>query len=148
MWGNWLTFSLSSFLLLGKSFTGENFLTEQEVNLIRYEGYKRPARGQIEQVLYCIQNLMLIIFMPLGFSVRTPNQQCSVLPQRINILSCKYISQQGSPVRLRVFFLLYGKSYICIEKTDSNSGGLPTTNMIESQICRVSQLLRLDLRWE
>ena len=46
MWGNWLTFSLSSFLLLGKSFTGENFLTEQEVNLIRSEGYKRPARGQ------------------------------------------------------------------------------------------------------
>ena len=46
MWENWLTFSLSSFLLLGKSFTGENFLTEQEANLIRTKGYKRPARGQ------------------------------------------------------------------------------------------------------
>ena len=46
MWGNWPIFSLSSFLLLGKGFAGENFLTGQEVNLIRYEGYKRPARGQ------------------------------------------------------------------------------------------------------
>jgi hypothetical protein len=35
-----------SFFLLGKSFLEENFLTEQEANLIRSEGYKRPARGQ------------------------------------------------------------------------------------------------------
>jgi len=38
--------SIFLFLLLGKSFTGENFPTEQETNLIRSEGYKRPARGQ------------------------------------------------------------------------------------------------------
>ena len=80
MWGNRLTFSLSSFLLLGKSFTGENFLTEQEVNLIRSEGYKRPARGQIKYVLYCIQNLMLIIFMPLGFSVELPTNSAASYP--------------------------------------------------------------------
>ena len=46
MWGNWLKFRYFYFFLLGKSFTGENFLTEQETNLIRSEGYKRPARGQ------------------------------------------------------------------------------------------------------
>jgi len=80
MWGNWLTYSLRSFLLLGKSFTGENFLTEQEVNLIRSEGYKRPARGQIKYVLYCIQNLMLIIFMPLGFSVELPTNSAASYP--------------------------------------------------------------------
>ena len=44
--GKLANISLFSFLLLGKSFTGENFLTEQEANLIRSEGYKRPARGQ------------------------------------------------------------------------------------------------------
>ena len=72
MWGNWLTFSLSSFLLLGKSFTGENFLTEQEANLIRTKGYKRPARGQNK-----VCNVLLLHFnayndyfrMPLGLGV-------------------------------------------------------------------------------
>jgi hypothetical protein len=38
--------SISLFLFAWKSFTGKNFLTEQEANLIRSEGYKRPARGQ------------------------------------------------------------------------------------------------------
>jgi hypothetical protein len=64
--------SLSSFFLLEKSFTGKNFLTEQEVNLIRSEGYKRPARGQNK-----VCNVLLTIFnayndyfrMPLGLSV-------------------------------------------------------------------------------
>jgi hypothetical protein len=45
------------FFLLGKSFTGENFLTEEEANLIRSEGYKRPARGQNK-----VCNVLLIIF--------------------------------------------------------------------------------------
>ncbi len=71
--GELANISLFSFFLLGKSFTGENFLTEQEVNLIRSEGYKRPARGQNK-----VCNVLLTIFfnayneyfrMPLGLSV-------------------------------------------------------------------------------
>ena len=64
--------SIFPFFLLGKSFTGENFLTEQEANLIRTKGYKRPARGQNN-----VHNVLLLFFnayndyfrMPLGLSV-------------------------------------------------------------------------------
>jgi hypothetical protein len=45
------------FICLGKSFTRENFLTQQEANLIRSEGYKRPARGQNK-----VCNVLLSIF--------------------------------------------------------------------------------------
>ncbi len=65
MWGNWLKFRYFSFFLLGKSFIGENFLTEQEANLIRTEGYKRPARGQnkVCNVLLTILMLIMIIYV-------------------------------------------------------------------------------------
>jgi hypothetical protein len=46
MWENQQSFHKLSFNLLGKNFTRENFLSQQEANLIRSEGYKRPARGQ------------------------------------------------------------------------------------------------------
>ena len=58
--GKLANISLFSFLLLGKSFTGENFLTEQEANLIRSEGYKRPARGQNK-----VCNVLLLHFLML-----------------------------------------------------------------------------------
>ncbi len=70
--GKLANISLFLFFLLGKSFTGENFLAEQAVNLIRSEGYKRQARGQNK-----VCNVLLTIFnayndylrMPLGLSV-------------------------------------------------------------------------------
>ncbi len=55
--------SLFSFFLLGKSFTGENFLTGQEENLIRSEGYKRPARGQNKVCNVLLTFLMLIMII-------------------------------------------------------------------------------------
>jgi hypothetical protein len=64
--------SLLSFFCLAKSFTGENFLAQQEANLIRSEGYKRPARGQnkVSNVLLSIFNAYNDYFrMPLGLSV-------------------------------------------------------------------------------
>ncbi len=57
--------SIFLFLLLGKSFTGENFLTKQETNLIRSEGYKRPARGQNK-----VCNVLLPVFNAYNFYLR------------------------------------------------------------------------------
>jgi hypothetical protein len=38
MWGNWLTFSLSSFLLLGKNFTGGKFSNQAGSKLDKVRG--------------------------------------------------------------------------------------------------------------
>ena len=80
MWENWLKFRYFTFFLLGKSFTGKNFQTEQEANLIRTEGYKRPARGQnkvciVSTPIFNAYNFYMS--MPLGLSMELPTSSAA-----------------------------------------------------------------------
>jgi hypothetical protein len=86
-------------ILLGKNFTIENFLAQQEAKL---DKVKRVISGQpgdknnVCNVLLLFLMLMMIIFVCHSGSVWNSNQQCSVLPSSINILM--YILDSKAPL--------------------------------------------------